>query len=178
MRKVDGYVCMARTDSGPTFPVQEILFGKEVNNGGKRYENLRSNGLVPYVTLDEAVDGTEKLCERREFGSLSLARLRMKIASKKSEFKLLKKSKSIAVVQLERLGETWDSGVVGLSLLGPIVEGKPTQRPLPGAYLTQNGFVTFDSLEKALNLGREVNRQGDSAFWLADFHLEFVGMGE
>jgi hypothetical protein len=116
----------------------------------------------------------KELSERREFGKISLVRLRMKIVDKIEEFRKLKRSKSIVVIKLEREGESWDSEVVGWPLLGPPVEGKPTLRPIPGARLTQNGFVTFGSLDDALKLGREVNRQGDSAFWLADFRMKFV----
>lgn len=174
MRRVNGYVCVARTDFGPSFPVEEILFGKGIRNGGSYYENLTSNGLVPYNTLGGASEGMKELSERREFSKISLARLRMKIADDAGEFMGLRRSKSVVVIKLEREGESWDSKVVGWSLLGPLVEGKPTLRPIPGARLTQNGFVTFDSLDKALELGREINRQGDSAIWLADFRMKFV----
>ena len=115
-----------------------------------------------------------KVGEMKEFGRVDVKNLRMGIAEKEEELEKLRRGKSLVVIQLEREGESYDGRVVEWRLLGPRVRGKPSILPIPGALITQTGFTTFSSLDDAVELGREVNRQGDCAFQIASFHLKDI----
>lgn len=168
MRTIDGYVCAARFD-GPV--TQVILFGPNTGNETGCTQNLVTNNISVYKNKKTARDGINQLKQRKKFAQIKIAKLHMDIAEKIEEFELeqIKNSKSLAVIMIN------DSfPVIERYLYGPMVEGKPGDYPLPGALLKHTDFKTFNSLERAIYLAKEINRQPQCAIQIAHFELKIL----
>jgi hypothetical protein len=69
-------------------------------------------------------------------------------------------------------------GELGEQLLGPCVDGKQSFYPIPGAFLTDTDFKTFENdveqsaFEKVYYLYSEVLRQNGGPAYIAKFSLE------
>jgi len=166
MIRKEGYVCVVRFEDAIK---REIfaLFGVNKGRGKGSYCNLHMNDLTPYETEKEAVKGWEELNRDERFKSVRLARLKMDISENADEFDEFEGLDSIVVVALnDSLHETW--------LLGPFMKGRPSFAPIPGAYIYDVSLETFDSLERAKSLCREVNRQMQCGARIASFELEYL----
>jgi len=161
MRNVQGFVCVAR-------PIEDLerrlIFGKNQTNGTASYENLQTNDLQPYADLKDAKQGQTGLRQRKDISAVRIARLEMTIGDTAPDIARMMKKKDLIVIKIDEGGH-W--------LYGPMVEGRPSIMPVPGAYLYDTNFTTFSSYEDAENVAREVNRQGRSAVWIATFKLRY-----
>jgi len=164
MRRIDGFVCVARTSLASGLDTQ-VLFGEKVGQSMGEYENLTTNGLTVYKNKDKAKKGKEELSKREEIISVRLARLQMDIFGGDELCDILDTESLVVVMSNDESGD---------ALLGPFVEGIPILGRLPGAYICDTNFKTFDSLEKAIYLGTEVNRQAKSYAYIATFQLDFL----
>jgi len=171
MRIENGYVCVAGVENASY--IKEVLFGKRVYEKGKRYENLETNGIKAYDTLGEAILASHDLERKNGYCRIDVKNLRMWIAERENELERLKDNRSLVVIRLER---DVKGGVVMWRLLGPRVKGRPDILPTPGAMIIDTGFTTFRSLDEAIELGREVHRQGDCGFQVASFQLANIGI--
>ena len=165
MRCIEGYVCVVKIGDGVSSLERQILFGKNSGGGKGTYENIETNDLTPYESKDTAKEGQKQLIKMKNFTSVKLAKLEMTIAETEGELDELKDSKSLIIMMV-------DEGIK--KLMGPMVEGKPNQYPLPGASLCHTNFQTYDSLKKARYLSREVNRQAQCGAPIATFQLNFL----
>jgi len=164
MRRVDGYVCVVRTNLAFGLDTQ-LLFGEKVGQSSGEYENLTSNDLTVYGNKEKAEEGKEDLVKREDFSSVRLARLQMDVFDTDELDDIVDTESLVVVMSNDESGDT---------LLGPFVEGIPIVGRLPGAYICDTDFKTFDSLERAVYLGTEVNRQAESKAYIATFQLDFL----
>ena len=79
MREINGYVLIAKAN------LSEFLFGKFMSPGHGKYENIESNGLTPFKTIEQAEDASRFIFSRTDFHSISLGQLCMKIAETEEE---------------------------------------------------------------------------------------------
>lgn len=169
MRVIDGYVCIATTLPNSKGYQREFLFGPDVDDQDSSYANLSSNDLTPFASRYGAIKGKKELSKRKDFTSVRVARLEMKVAEREEELEEFRNHKSLVVVMIVK-----DSSSVDYRLIGPIVEGKPAYHPIPGAFLYDTGFTTFKNFERARYVASEVVRQAESIAPIASFILEEV----
>lgn len=162
MRRVEGFVCIAQSEEIIT---REILFGQNQGMGQLHYEALATNGLVPFDNLEIAKIAQDELRLRKDFLEVALGKINLLIATGLEDFGLFKRKRRLAVIGHFE-GST--------QLIGSFVEGKPGIYPLPGAYLSENGFKTISNLEVALHIAHEIGRQGRSGANIASFFLRKI----
>ena len=168
MKTIDGYVCITKKEY-PKGLETCLLFGENKGKGEKFCENIVSNNFSTYKSKTLARKGQKQLLQRNEFDSVQIAKLHMDIVETKDELNKLKDCNSLVVIMIDDdLGHKYNY------LLGPIVDGLPDFGPIPGAFLKDTNFKTFDSLDKALYLAREVNRQAQCGAPIATFSLEYI----
>jgi len=164
MRKVNGYVFVSSFNS-------DEIFGRPINYVGN-HENLKTNGLMPYLTVDDAINSARIFVKNHgDSRKTRIARLEMDIAENTGEIDLFKEKASLIVIMRNQYGDT---------ILGPVVEGKPNIGHLPGADVCDNGFQTFfnsdisSAFDCAYYLGLEVNRQAQNPATIATFKLSWI----
>jgi len=172
MREIKGYVIVAE------FENQKILFSKKTDDSLKGdYENFETNGLEPYATLDEVNRGLGGFpTEKTDLKKATLAKIEMLVAENIPELDFFKDKSELIVILKER--ETnWRLD----RLLGPVVRGRRSYAPIPGAFLIDTDFQTYDKpndsrtpYDRAEYLLKEVNRQAQCAATIATFKLEMI----
>jgi len=173
MKQINGHVFIAG------YPEVEYLFGRAVNRRYKSrdYESFQTNGLTPYKYLWDAHLAGEKYArERADVKAVTLAGLKMEIAENEKELERFEGKTSLVVIM-----NVDEHGFKENRLLGPAVERKPNLYHLPGAFLQENGFITFrhtrslrdrrSPFEKAFYLATEINRQAQTGIYIATFKL-------
>ncbi len=166
MRKIEGYICVGVVEDEIEREFY-FLFGKNNGRGTGYCCNIALNDLTPYETQEDASKGLDDLKARDQFKSIRLAQLKMDISGNAEEFEEFEGLDTIVVVAYhDEFDEQW--------LMGPFVKGMPSHAPVPGADLTYNGLKTFDSLESAKYLCKEVNRQMQMPARIGSFELEYL----
>lgn len=174
MRKVNGYVFVVQLKGTHYKP----MFGKkEEERSNGNYANMGGNGLIPYDSVEQAVEGAEDFKQKRKgVEEIKIGKLEMEIAESVEEFEEFREKDSLVVIKREV-----EENYIDESFLGPIVEGKPDFYPLPGAFLENNGYKPFYSKEwagsayqRVLYLAGEIARQCQCGGVLATFHLEII----
>lgn len=184
MRHVEGYVFIA------DFGKFQELFGRKVKRSRSDgdYCNIKSNGLEPYETEQDAKNGGREFAAKRQKSGLRkvvLAELKVDMAETQEEAN-------------NEFGNETDLIAVPISVwgdereyhfMGPVVKGKPTAHPIPGAYLIDTNFRTFrrkknltkndyfkTPFAKARYLAKEALRQGaGEGVTIAKFKLKRLG---
>lgn len=152
-------------------PLNEFLFGKPISPKQKNYENIQSNRLTLFEEVEQA-DKARKIfaqerSESKEDFKTTLAYLWLKIAEREAEAEAqFAKSKDLVVIASDH-----SKTGVGDILMGRKIEGKPTQYPLYGARMSQNGFAPILNLDAAKYIASEAHRQGEFEVTLARFKL-------
>jgi len=171
MKNIGGFVFIANLGCF------QHIFGKCVNPHFKDYEALTSNGIALYENQKEAVYGSHAFKEKISGAKIiKIGKLEMKMAESVKEFGYFRYKESLIVVANFELSKEF---------FGPIAGNGQRVGYLPGTALTRNGLKTFDSdkdlsthnlsaYEKAVNLIREVNRQGQSPATISTFSLKFI----
>ena len=172
MKIVNGYVFIPfLTNNGC------LIFGKKIDDSSDgNYNNLSNNDLTPYDSIQNAIKGAKDFKMKRksiDIEKIRIGDLYIKIAENINEIEnKFSKIKSGLIVIMHT--------DMGLHFLGPCVEGKPSQYPLPGALITENGFETLNSIGKrsalyrAKYLASEVGRQGGCKSEIASFKIKFI----
>lgn len=164
MRQVDGFVCIAKTT--PYEHTMQLLFGRQGNHGQDGYENLVSNGLLPYETIEEAQAGQAALIERKDFESVTIGRLSLSIAESEPE---IDSSEELAVSS--SMIVIW-SNDGGDQLMGRNIKGKPGNGVIPGAYMIFNGYEPILTLDSAKYIAWQTSRQSCGCYvTIATFSL-------
>ena len=162
MRKVKGYVIIAstwvvepETNQMLFLPSFQVLYGQSINNKPYLYENITSNGIIPYHSIKELKKGLENLKEEmgNKFHTFSKATIEMKIAETNKELEQLKEKKSLVTIKKEY-------GNVN-QFVGPQMPSCLDLYPIPGAYLNDNLLTPFTEFERANYSAKESSRQGD-----------------
>jgi len=164
MRKIDGYVCVTQSRREANL---NLIFGINTGGGTASYQNIETNDFRPFNTEDDANKGKRDLERIMKF-DVRIAKLEMAIAETEEEIEQLENDNFVVIMRIEM---NWQP------ILGPYVEGRPFMYPLPGAYLTANGFTTYNSLERAMHQAREVNRQGGCGARIANLRLNYLNSG-
>lgn len=166
MRTIDGYVCVATTAG---VVEQKILFGEEVNNNEKGYENIETNRLRPYKAITSARQGQKLLRPRIDFKSVRIARLKMSYAENDAELKKFCDKKSLVVIGTIR--EDLEQRIYGR-----MVAGRPLALHFPGgcAHITDTNFTTFDDYNAAEQVASEFKRQGRMPATIGTFSLKYI----
>lgn len=169
MRSVEGYLITARS----SVPIkQEWLFGRSINYPNQPYENFSTNGLSPFVELEELRIAYQKFYKfygnrkKREFNRIGFASISMEIAQNLEETEQLRSSTNLVVLKINP-----DSFI---DMIGRGVRGGARLGYIPGCLLETNGFRPFPNYERAYHCGLEVNRQGQCSALLATFEFKRV----
>jgi len=163
MRHVEGIVCVADFTYGS---LKRIIYGQNKNlPNGQMYENIQTNGIVPYLHLEEAKEGAAQINLIPDVSTIAFGRLEMHIAETRDEILEFKGKKSLLVLMLD----DWVT-----EFLGPTIKGKRDLHPLPCACFNENGFISFPNSELAEYVAREVNRQAQCAIQMAMVQLAFL----
>ena len=165
MRIIDGYVCVTDVYQSKF----QVLFGPAVNAQMRIYENFETNGLTPYTTLADAERGKRKLERRQDLRKRRLARINMVLAENATEITAFREKTELVVVML---------GKEESRLLGGYRPALPTAHPLPGSFMIDTGFKTWDTFAEAEHLAGEVQRQGRTPATLGTFSLEYLVNGQ
>jgi hypothetical protein len=170
MREITGHVFIAECREA------EFMFGKPTSENCVIYENIESNGLVPYDSQEQARDAAEHFF-MDPYYLVSLAKLWMKIAETRDELDYFKDKTNLIVIMKE-----YDRSSKIDHLFGPLPtkKGRTSASPLPGAYLSENGFMPHrrspgigqTPFERAKRQLTEVNRQGGCPAVIAQFRLK------
>lgn len=162
MKKIRGWVCIVQVRSTGPYSF-EWLFGPSVYNQPYCYENIQSNGLLPFSTRT-AAQGARKALRERNGGTklMGLGRIQLEIAETPQEVEKISKSRRLILIQHED-GET--------VLVGSAVKGRQ-DGVLPGARLCLNGYRTIKSLETARYIKFQRGRQVQCPVELASFSLK------
>ncbi|MFA5992312.1 MAG: hypothetical protein WC796_01250 [Candidatus Pacearchaeota archaeon] len=171
MRQIKGYVCAARVDRDPFVNVKGkkfrdyILFGRKVNKTDGPWENLESNGLTTYETLQEAEIGQASLVRRNLFDLVEIRELELVIAENREENDSFEDERSLVVIWKNDMGER---------MIGRNTGGKGLY-PLYGDFITQNGFKPYQEFKMADYSRSEATRQsGNCPATLARFRISPV----
>lgn len=170
MRNIRGYVFTVE------FRDCKPLFGRNTTQPDRKYEFFQSNNFTPFDSLEDAISGAEEFLIRiRESKGATPAELKMKIAETREETEKLRGKSSLVIIAIP--GE---DSLSNNDLFGPVVEGKHSAYPLPGALLSYNGYQTFKShgttsaFERAYYLASEINRQMQAAAKIAQLQIKFL----
>ena len=165
-----GYVFIASFGN----PLIEHLFGPAKEEKERKWDNLQSNEITPFQTLDEAREVMQnyEAVMKKVIPDLKTnpAYLQLRIAEDEKEArKAFSKSKDLVVIAYDHT-----TGGVGDTLIGRRVDGKPGQYPLYGARMTQNGFATIQNFNNAEYIASEAQRQAGFGIKLARFKLKRI----
>lgn len=175
MREVRGYVFLAHWgDSNP-------LFGKSLHEEGEElWESFRTNNFRTFDKVKEVIEAKKQY--QNNFTDLpirrtSRAKIYMKIAETKQDLLEFENESEIIVIR-----ETASFGQREKILYGPVNQKNPPYGVLPGDTLRHNGYVPFRTTKKdwtaykrAMNLVKELNRQGGDPATLALLDLNILG---
>ena len=167
MKKVEGYVFCAG------FLSTSRLFGQRVSKVlPYNFENLQTNGIVPYERLREANEGAHKYQSvMSDVIGVKVGELEMQIAESATELKRFRNKSSLIVVSKDEFEQCF---------WGQRTENGQRIGHLPGMHLTDNGFQQFlteddtTAYEKAEYLLSEINRQAQTSATIATFNLHFL----
>lgn len=171
MRDIEGYVLVAGTN------LCEFLFGKPINFSDRCYENIESNGINPFETIQQAKRAAKNLSKISEILKINLGELSLKIAETKEEIYFFEDKSNLVVIKKE-----YDEKYKADIFFGPAFSEEigRTAYPIPGAFLKQNGYIPYKRVnginkspfERALYQLREINRQGGDSATIAQFNLK------
>lgn len=175
MRTIEGYVFIADFERGFS-----SIQGKTVNiEKNACSENFETNQLTPYNELLEAKYFMNKFQKRTKPVKVYIAEVHMRVAESVSELEEFRDKSGLIVIMKD-----YDDSFKKDELLGPIVEGKNSLAPIPGARLTDTNFTTYTTknskgksgtpFERALYLLSEVNRQSQCGGTIATFNLRKI----
>ncbi len=153
MRTISGFVCVGYMERN------QVLFGKAVNTAGQRYENLQTNGIIPFDTLTHASRAAAEL-RKRLFESVVIRAIRMQMAETQEDLAKLRKRRNLIVIMYGE-GET--------SFWGQ--QSPVHSTTLYASYITANGLKPFRNFAAAEQCAREVRRQGQSHASITTFRL-------
>lgn len=156
MNRISGYVCIATIDE------RVALFGAATEQTDCVCENFEGNGLVPLRSRRVAEQARAELRRRFNRTKVRIAHITLTIAESVSEWARLTRSRSLIVV----FESDW-----GKLLIGRLVPGCPSQSPVPGARLVENGFQPLRTFELAKYVACEWARQGQSRAYISSFRL-------
>ena len=169
MRLVDGYICLASSDKNSSDKFMHyILFGKKINETYYPYENLQTNGLIPYASIKEAKEAQKRILKRKNFfDRADIRKLEMKIAQTEEEHFSFEKEKSLVVI--------WTNDF-GIHIIGRWEEETTSGiYPLYGALIENNGLKPYTNFSSADYSRSEASRQSDnSPATLATFKISKI----
>jgi len=99
MKRIEGLVCVGSTSG------INVLFGKSVDNDPRIYENLQTNGILPYESIDEAEKGAEQIRDLDEIDDVVIKEIKMEVAENEEDFNDLMVSDSLIVIMYREDGE-------------------------------------------------------------------------
>ncbi|MBI4149207.1 hypothetical protein HY491_02060 [Candidatus Woesearchaeota archaeon] len=162
MRSISGIVCEATGDS------LTVLYGENTGQGAGIFQNLEANAFAPFSSVARAAVGRQQVLRRfpRLFTHARLYRLQLIIAEhgEKEHPHLPDIGSFVTIGYLE----------IAHKLFGALVEGKPGQYPLPGSYFVENGHIGFNSLDDAVYVAQEIQRQAASQSRIARCQLDEI----
>lgn len=157
MKQVQGYVFISKFRDSKL----RIAFGKNSEGEQEPFEKRLNN----YATESEARDGARKYFEENGWAQKSgIYSLSLRYAETREEVQEFERESNLVVMLL--LGDDDTSFWHERQLIGPIVDGKLSLAPIPGAKLQDNGYKTFTrkgertAFERVKYCWSEVRRQG------------------
>lgn len=175
MKQVKGYVFIPESRD---YAVR-IVFGKSPK-GIKGVPEPFEERLNPYRTGEEAIEGAKRCFKNYEYVEKSeIYSLALRYAETNEEFHEFEKESNLVVMLLLEEDDLslWPRNC----LIGPIIEGKTSLAPIPGAKLRDNGYELFTQKEKrtaferVLDCHHEVQRQGQLPCTIGQLKMTRLG---
>jgi len=147
------------------------LFGEKVHETAGPYENIKTNGLQFFSNIGAARKAARSITHNPGMVSSRLAEIQLGIYDRNEVSDMLvfdndpKKRSLIVIVYLQNDLVT---------LVGRIVEGKPTCCAQPGAYLADNGCMPFLNLRDTSDAYMQHSRQNQSPATIAEFDFKML----
>jgi len=181
MIEFKGYIFIPHFSSTEHRP----MFGKNINLESEiLYENLGGNNLNLFSSKNKTKKAAAQYKKNfKDIKKIVFGNLEITIAENESESSFFKDKDSLVTVSNPLNNQ--EIGIHGTMFLGPVVEGRKSQYPIPCAELSQNGFVTYTfknskdtfhqtPYERAYYTATEVNRQGQLPATIAQFKLKII----
>lgn len=147
MKEIEGYVCFAHRGK------VRIIYGPDRENDSKHWENISTNNLSTFNSIDEAKVAQNEVVELPHIQEVILKNLKLTVSDTEKELESLKEEARFILLQYN---DEW--GEIGL--FGKVPEDGPHFGVLPCQLLMYNGFQPFDNFESAKNAHFELSRQG------------------
>ncbi len=163
---MDGFLVMAQFFHAD----RKILYGPS-NKTSQIYDNFETSDLDTFDKREEARELQRTLKEDppSDLKRVTICKIDLEIAQSVKEFEKLKVPIVVIRDESDSITPHWRR------LCGPVVAGKYDLLPIPGAYLSDNGYVPFTgekAFENARDLVFQLNRQGDTPATIASYRLE------
>jgi len=167
MIRKEGYIFIAELVGAEYQP----MMGKSINNPGRLFENLASNDITPYDSINQTSRSMRDFGKKFPLKKGTIVQLEMSIAESKEEVDNFSDGDLIVIMT----HNTEDKAFLGRKVLG-----KQDFCNGVGSKLELNGYKTFQYLGEQLKIGtakyaaKEIHRQAEAPVTIAKFLLRKI----
>lgn len=167
MRQIKGFVCVARVKNPRPFLKQQQLFGRAIDpvTIERGYEAFRTNDLVPFELLADAVLARNNMRRNPDFTSVRIADIEMDVAEDEGDWGKFsfRQARSWVVIIHHKFERECE--LVGARTGGAF------GRAMPGTPIELNGLKPFRSWRNVEWTANDSARQSQCPVQIATFRL-------